>query len=391
MTTDSPPPNYVQSHLPPLIVEKLEAGAFRSLRTHLEERSDEVQNIDLMTISGFCRNCLAKWMVVEARKLVENFPEEAGNNEDQKDTIINALNALGYDEAAQYVYRMDYKDWKKRHAKKASDEQMQEYNDSKPLHSQFDKELLAVKGDKPKEQLYQQTVPSPSDATVKPPLLSNVCCQDIDDAIITKDEKTEVKPTPAPGTITNQKAKNARAVGPYIPPALPTKLKELKIQIITVSDRAFRNEYKTGDLSGPAVRKSVEHLFESAAQKILLAVSDIVVVPDEIEEIQSKLRHFADIGVDLVLTTGGTGFAPRDVTPEATRGVVDRECPGLMQWVLNETSRDQPLASLSRGTSGILGSTIIANLPGNPKGVEEIVPLLLPLLLYAVNDMQEEQ
>jgi molybdopterin adenylyltransferase len=117
---------------------------------------------------------------------------------------------------------------------------------------------------------------------------------------------------------------------------------------------------------------------------------DIILVPDEIEAIQSKLRECADAGVDLVLTTGGTGFAARDVTPEATMAVVDRECHGLMAFVTTECSKAQSLASLSRGTAGVLRSTMICNLPGNPKGVDEVVPILLPIVIHGIYEMQAE-
>jgi molybdenum cofactor synthesis domain-containing protein len=115
------------------------------------------------------------------------------------------------------------------------------------------------------------------------------------------------------------------------------------------------------------------------------------IVPDDTDAIQCKLREWSDQGVALILTTGGTGMSPRDVTPEATRAVLDLECAGLMSFVTTECAHQQPLASLSRGTAGVRGQTLIANLPGNPKGVGEVVPLLLPLLLHAVADLQAEQ
>ena len=359
--------NYIEAHLPPSIVEKLEAGAFRSLCSHLKERSDEVQNLDLMTISGFCRNCLAKWMVVEARKL----------SKDESDENLQALDALGYDEAAQYVYGCDYGDWKKKHAKKASDEQMQKYNDSMPLHSVFDKMLLATKAEKPSVPMCLPAAPSTSDE--KKSLFSNVCCQDVDD------EPTAAPQPKAPDT------KKSRTLPPFVPPKPPTGGVTFSIAVITVSDRAFKNEYESGDLSGPAVEQAVRQCVETLITQETPIHCDILptsIVPDEMEQIQSKIRECADAGVDLVLTTGGTGFAPRDVTPEATVAVMDRECHGLMAFVTTECSKHQPLASLSRGTAGLLGMTMICNLPGNPKGVGEIVPILLPVVLHGIRDLQ---
>jgi molybdopterin adenylyltransferase len=375
--------NYVEANLPPSIVEKLEAGAFRSLCTHLKERSDEVQNMDLMTISGFCRNCLAKWMVMEARNL-------SGEHDKQQQ---QALDALGYDEAAQYVYGCDYGDWKKKHAKKASDEQMQKYNHSKPLHSVFDKKMLATKAEKPASPLFTKeasalVTSSGAAAAAKPSLLSNVCCQDVDDE------------TPAHPPVVSQPsaAKKARRLPPFLPPPPPSGGMQLTVAIVTVSDRAFKNEYESGDLSGPAVQQAVRETVDkmnSASSNnikstVTCTVNDIFIVPDDINQIQAKLKELANStdGIDLILTTGGTGFAARDVTPEATLAIVDRECSGLMAFVTTECSKDQPLASLSRGTAGVLGTTMVCNLPGNPKGVVEIIPILLPLVVYGIRDLQ---
>ena len=91
----------------------------------------------------------------------------------------------------------------------------------------------------------------------------------------------------------------------------------------------------------------------------------------------------------MILTTGGTGFAPRDITPEATLSILDRECIGLMSWVSGVCSSIQPLAALSRGTAGISGNTIIVNLPGNPRGVGETMKVVFPLLLHALSDVQK--
>ena len=104
---------------------KLEAGAFQSLCQHLSERSDIVQNIDLMTVTGFCRNCLAKWLVVEARKLAATIRGVCqGSYTSEEAQLVNALDRFGYDEAAEEVYGCEYAHWKKKHAKKASEDQM---------------------------------------------------------------------------------------------------------------------------------------------------------------------------------------------------------------------------------------------------------------------------
>jgi molybdopterin adenylyltransferase len=288
--------------------------------------------------------------------------------------VLQALNAMGYEEAAQHVYRTTLGEWKKRHQKKATDEQIEKYNASKSLHASHDKNLLALRADKPTQPLLAKAIQS-STATEtssggSKPLSSNVCCQDID----------EISSQAPPA----QAAKKTRMIEPFQPPPIPNLKSPTLVAILTVSDRAFKNEYETGDLSGPAVAKAIEQ----ATKSLEISFS---IVPDDTDAIQTKLREWADQGIDLILTTGGTGMSPRDVTPEATRAVLDLECAGLMSFVTTECSHQQPLASLSRGTAGIRGQTLIANLPGNPKGVGEVVPILLPLLLHAVADLQAAQ
>jgi molybdenum cofactor synthesis domain-containing protein len=106
-------------------------------------------------------------------------------------------------------------------------------------------------------------------------------------------------------------------------------------------------------------------------------------VPDEHDEIAMAIVHFA-AQANLVLTSGGTGLAPRDVTPEATRSVLDREAPGIAEAMRSETARLQPLAWLSRAVAGQRGTTLIVNLPGNPKAVRECLDVLVPMLPHAL-------
>jgi molybdopterin adenylyltransferase len=106
-------------------------------------------------------------------------------------------------------------------------------------------------------------------------------------------------------------------------------------------------------------------------------------VPDERESIAEAIVHFA-AQADLVLTSGGTGLAPRDVTPEATLSVIDREAPGIAEAMRAETARLQPLAWLSRAVAGQRGTTLVVNLPGNPKGVRECLDVLVPMLPHAL-------
>jgi len=145
--------------------------------------------------------------------------------------------------------------------------------------------------------------------------------------------------------------------------------------VVVVSDRCSRGE--TQDTAGEAVVALLAaggiHTFEK------------VIVPDEKDEIQRVLVHLCDErGADLVLTAGGTGMAPRDVTPEATAGVVDRQVPGLSEAMRMAAFARVPKAALSRGLSGVRGRSLIVNLPGSEKGARESIEILLPVLPHAV-------
>ncbi|HEV7807837.1 MAG TPA: MogA/MoaB family molybdenum cofactor biosynthesis protein [Solirubrobacteraceae bacterium] len=106
-------------------------------------------------------------------------------------------------------------------------------------------------------------------------------------------------------------------------------------------------------------------------------------VPDEFDDIAAAIVDLA-AGAQLVITSGGTGLAPRDVTPEATRSVLEREAPGIAEAMRAETAKIQPLSYLSRAVAGQLGTTLVINLPGNPKAVRECFDVLLPLLPHAI-------
>ena len=148
---------------------------------------------------------------------------------------------------------------------------------------------------------------------------------------------------------------------------------DLAAVVLTISDRCAAGEQV--DRSGPLVAV----LLTEAG----LAVSTAATVPDELTEIAHALRHHA-AAADLIVTTGGTGLAPRDVTPEATRLVCDRLVEGLSERMRAEGLRQTPFAPLSRAVCGCIGQTLVINLPGSPAGVETSLRAILPLLPHAL-------
>jgi len=148
---------------------------------------------------------------------------------------------------------------------------------------------------------------------------------------------------------------------------------EIKAAVVIVSDTRLEND----DLSGQKLSDLLSGIGAEISEKII--------VTDDLEHLRNTLYTLTERqDVNLILTTGGTGFGPRDNTPEATRGVIEREAPGLAEAMRRETFSKTQMAMLSRGIAGIRGSTLIINLPGSPKAVEECFEVIQPILRHAV-------
>jgi hypothetical protein len=226
--------------------------------------------------------------------------------------IVDTLDSFGYDEAAQLVYGCTYPEWKKRHMKKATDEQLERYNASKSLHATHNKELLATRSQKVNYQ-HETATTKPSQAAAaqicvpnqQNSLLSDVCCQEVD-AI-------------APPAAETKPLSGHKVLRP------PTGSTTLTIGILTVSDRAAANAYESGDLSGPMVESTICRIIDSFNVSFKdqdLVVNNFVkdIVPDEKVKIEEMLLRWSGKAsrqgdssnvCNLIFTTGGTGFSPR--------------------------------------------------------------------------------
>jgi len=150
------------------------------------------------------------------------------------------------------------------------------------------------------------------------------------------------------------------------------------VGVLTISDKGWRGE--RSDESGQAAADSLSAVGQAVKYEV---------VPDEVAVIADKLAGWADEGtVDVIITTGGTGLARRDVTPEATMSVLDKVVPGLAEAMRAKTAGIAPAAVLSRGVAGVRGDCLIINLPGSPKAVRECLEVVLPVIPHAVEIVQ---
>ena len=155
----------------------------------------------------------------------------------------------------------------------------------------------------------------------------------------------------------------------------------LRIAVLTVSDRSARGDRP--DASGPALVELIK------AQGWVVVRTDVL--PDDLNILRESIALWADRGdVDIILTTGGTGFAPRDVTPEATRAVIEREAQGLVEAMRVASGSKSAHAMLSRAVAGIRGNVLIINLPGSPKAASENFQVVIPVLDHAIKLIRED-
>lgn len=155
----------------------------------------------------------------------------------------------------------------------------------------------------------------------------------------------------------------------------------MRIGILTVSDRSARRERP--DLAGPAIEKLIVDQGWSVVR--------LEIMPDELLMLKEALANWADSGnMDIILTTGGTGFSPRDITPEATKAVIERDAPGLVEAMRSASLKVTAHGMLSRATAGIRGRALIVNLPGSPRAAIENLNVILPVLKHAVELLSDD-
>ena len=170
-------------------------------------------------------------------------------------------------------------------------------------------------------------------------------------------------------------------VGDCVEVVMPQEDRPYSVAVITLSDKAFAGE--RDDLSGPAIEKILKDSEEK--DHIRFDIKETILLPDGEEGLKKQLIRLADQRqVDLILTTGGTGFSPRDITPEATEDIIDRRVPGIPEAMRAYSMTITKRAMLSRSTAGIRKKTLIINLPGSPKAVKESLEYIIDALGHGI-------
>ena len=154
----------------------------------------------------------------------------------------------------------------------------------------------------------------------------------------------------------------------------------MRTAVLTISTSVSRRQ--TEDVSGPRLA--------AAAEEAGCEVEAMEVIPDDYALIEDRLHHFVDDDFDLIFTTGGTGLTPDDVTPEATRAVIERDAPGFAETIRAESRQHTPLGILGRGVSGVRGRTLIVNFPGSPKAVRQSWAVVEPTLRHAADTLERD-
>ena len=382
---------------------EIEAYAFRQLVAHLRARTD-VQNIDQMNLAGFCRNCLSKWYLRGARErglamsyddaLEVVYGEPYGTRETAPAKPASAPPADSTFAPTRPPPRSPWAhtpfafptsttpgDWKKKHQTKATPEQMALFEANAHLHAKHPK-----LDDPPPPSSAPASKPAPAPAAAPATAaggLSDVCCTP-------EDEISPASCAPggvAPAADSNLPADATETV--TTPPPTPGAAigLALRVGILTVSDRAHARVYE--DESGPAVRLAM--LAHAEATDAFHVFSTLrYIVPDEKALIEARIKAMTAAGCNLVLTTGGTGCAPRDVTPEATAGVLHRMIPGIPAAMLRASLERQPHAALSRAVAGVRDRTLVINLPGRPQAARDTLAAIIGIVPHAVRQIAGE-
>ncbi len=155
--------------------------------------------------------------------------------------------------------------------------------------------------------------------------------------------------------------------------------RNLKIQVITLSDRASRGEY--ADLSGPEILQFLDAYFKEKNWKFSITS---LIIPDDAERLEKELLKAKEDKTDILITTGGTGIGPRDFTPEVMKKILDKEIPGIMENIRIKFGQKVPNALLSRGIAGVMGETQVYSLPGSVKAVREYMGEILKTLEHLI-------